>query len=58
MRRRLFGSRHAGINPLVVSKRLGHSTSATTQKMYGHMIPPLQDANIATLEAALFDTAQ
>ncbi len=26
----------AGVNPLVVSKRLGHSTSATTYDIYGH----------------------
>lgn len=45
----------AGINPLVVSKRLGHSTSATTHAMYGHLIPPLHDPNIEVFEAELFE---
>lgn len=46
---------NAGINPLVVSKRLGHSTSSTTQQLYGHLIPPLRDDNIETLESALIE---
>lgn len=46
-----------GVNPLVVSKRLGHSTSATTYDMYGHLIPPLNDPNIEVFEAALFEAA-
>ena len=46
-----------GVNPLVVSKRLGHSTSATTHDMYGHLIPPLHDPNIDVLEATLFEPA-
>lgn len=46
-----------GVNPLAVSKRLGHSTSATTHDMYGHLIPPLNDPNIEVFEAALFEAA-
>jgi integrase len=46
-----------GVNPLLVSKRLGHSTSATTHDMYGHLIPPLHDPNIDLLEATLFEAA-
>ncbi len=46
-----------GVNPLVVSKRLGHSTSATTHDMYGHLIPPLHDPNIEVFEAATFEAA-
>ena len=46
-----------GVDPLAVSKRLGHSTSATTHDMYGHLIPPLNDPNIEVLEAALFEVA-
>lgn len=48
----------AGVNPLVVSKRLGHSTSATTQNMYGHLIPPLHDDNLEAFEAAFFETTR
>lgn len=47
-----------GVNPLVVSKRLGHSTSATTHHMYGHLIPPLRDPNIDVLEATLFEATR
>jgi integrase len=45
----------AGVNPLVVSKRLGHSTSATTHDMYGHLIPLLHDDNLESFESALFE---
>ena len=48
----------AGLNPLVASKRLGHSTSATTYDMYGHLIPPLDDDNLEAFEEALFETTQ
>ncbi len=30
----------AGVNPLVVSKRLGHSSTAITHDLYRHLIPP------------------
>lgn len=46
---------NAGVHPLVVSRRLGHSTSATTHQMYRHLIPPLFDANIETLDGLLFE---
>jgi len=45
----------AGVNPLVVSKRLGHSTSAFTHDLYRHLIPPLHDDNLEAFEAALFE---
>jgi integrase len=44
----------AGVNPIVVSRRLGHSSYATTQNMYGHLIPPLRDHRIEELEDAIF----
>ncbi len=45
----------AGVNLLVVSKRLGHSTSATTHHMYGHLIPPLHDDKLEAFETELFE---
>jgi integrase len=48
----------AGVNPLVVSKRLGHSTSAITYDLYRHLIPPLHDDRIEAFEAALFEHTQ
>lgn len=48
----------AGVNPLVVSKRLGHSTSATTYDMYGHLIPPLHDDKLEVFEAELFEATR
>jgi integrase len=47
----------AGVNPLVVSKRLGHSTSAITHDLYRHLIPPVHDDTIEAFEAALFEAA-
>ncbi len=46
----------AGVGPLVVSKRLGHSTFVNTLNMYGHLIPPLRDANLAPFEQSILTT--
>jgi len=43
----------AGVSPLVVSKRLGHSTFATTRDMYGHLIPSLRNANLEAFEKSI-----
>ena len=34
----------AGINPKVVSERLGHATIATTMNIYSHVLPGLQES--------------
>ena len=34
---------HAGINPKVVSERLGHATVSITLDTYSHAIPALQE---------------
>ena len=34
---------HAGINPKVVSERLGHSTVSITLGTYSHAIPALRE---------------
>lgn len=57
----LHGLRHAhasillkeGINPKVVSERLGHSTIATTMDVYSHIMPGLQEAAALALDAGL-----
>jgi integrase len=33
----------AGINPKVVSERLGHASIATTMDIYSHVLPDIQD---------------
>ena len=57
----LHGLRHAhasillkeGINPKIVSERLGHSTIATTMDVYSHIMPGLQEAAALALDAGL-----
>jgi integrase len=34
----------AGVNPKVVSERLGHSTVSLTLDVYSHLVPGLQEA--------------
>jgi integrase len=44
----------AGENPKVVSERLGHATVAFTLDRYAHVLPGMQEAATAKLEAMLF----
>jgi integrase len=45
--------RSAGIHPTVVSERLGHTSVGTTLDTYSHVLPGLQDAAAAQLDAVL-----
>ena len=57
----LHGLRHAhatlaltaGINPKVVSERLGHSTIAVTMDVYSHVLPGLQEEAALAVEQLL-----
>jgi integrase len=40
----------AGVNPLDVSYRLGHSDYATTARIYTHLMPPVTQAGTAAIE--------
>ena len=48
----------AGVDPLVVSRRLGHASFATTYDMYGHLIPALRDPNLDLLEQAVLGSGR
>lgn len=58
---RLYDLRHthaslllrAGVNPFVVSKRLGHSTMAFTMDTYGHELTDMQEDAVERLEDLL-----
>lgn len=43
----------AGINPKIVSERLGHSSIATTMDIYSHVLPGLQESAALALDAKL-----
>jgi integrase len=43
----------AGVNPKVVSERLGHASVEITLDIYSHLLPTIQEAAIAKLEAVL-----
>jgi integrase len=57
----VHGLRHAhatlllesGVNPKVVSERLGHATIATTMDIYSHVLPGIQEAAALALDAKL-----
>lgn len=59
---RLYDLRHTcatllllqGINPKVVSERLGHSSVMMTLDTYSHVLPQMQDAATDSLEELLF----
>lgn len=59
---RLYDLRHttatlllqAGINPKVVSERLGHSTIVLTLDVYSHVLPSMQQEATAHLEEMIF----
>lgn len=40
----------AGVHMMVVSRRLGHESTATTDKVYSHLVPDAQAAAVAALE--------
>lgn len=62
---RLYDLRHttatllleAGINPKVVSERLGHSTITLTLDVYSHVLPHMQEQASNELEAMIFGTS-
>ena len=41
----------AGINPKIVSERLGHSTVSITLDIYSHVLPSMQKEAVAAIEA-------
>lgn len=43
-----------GEHPKVVAERLGHSSTAMTMDVYSHVLPDMQEAAAAKLEAILF----
>lgn len=59
---RLYDARHthathllmAGVNPKVVSERLGHATIKITLDTYSHVMPSMQESVAEQMEAALF----
>lgn len=59
---RLYDLRHttatlllqAGINPKIVSERLGHSTITLTMDVYSHVLPNMQQSASDELEAMIF----
>lgn len=61
---RLYDLRHtaatlalvAGVPPKVVSEQLGHTRAAFTLDVYAHVLPQMQDAAAAKVEALLFGT--
>ena len=42
-----------GVNPKVVSERLGHASVATTMDIYSHVLPDLQEEAALAIDAAL-----
>ena len=42
-----------GVNPKVVSERLGHATIATTMDVYSHVMPGLQELAALALDSKL-----
>lgn len=59
---RLYDLRHtcatllllAGVNPKIVSERLGHSTVTLTLDVYSHVLPGMQEAASQHLETMIF----
>ena len=48
----------AGVNPKVVSERLGHATVGITLQTYSHVLPTMQQDAAAALDALLRGHAQ
>lgn len=63
---RLYDLRHttatlllqSGINPKVVSERLGHSTVVLTLDVYSHVLPNMQEDATKRLEEMIFQNKQ
>lgn len=61
---RLYNLRHTmatlllsqGINPKIVSERLGHSSIALTLDTYSHVLPTMQQDATEQIEKLLYDT--
>jgi Site-specific recombinase XerD len=61
---RLYDLRHAyatlllskGVNPKVVSERLGHSSIALTLDIYSHVLPDMQNEVTGIMENLMFGT--
>ena len=59
---RLYDLRHttatlllqAGVNPKIVSERLGHSTIVLTLDVYSHVLPNMQEEATVQLEEMIF----
>ena len=47
-----------GVNPKVVSERLGHASVATTMDIYSHVLPDMQEKAAQAIDAALGATCQ
>ena len=45
----------AGVNPKIVSERLGHATVGFTLDVYSHVMPGLQEDAAATVAALVVD---
>jgi integrase len=45
---------YAGVNPKVVSERLGHASIVLTLDVYSHVLPTMQNIATAKLESILF----
>jgi len=43
----------AGINPKVMSERLGHASIATTMDIYSHVLPDIQDQAALAIDIKL-----
>lgn len=44
----------AGVNPKIVSERLGHASIKLTLDVYSHVLPNMQQEAVAKLDAVLF----
>ena len=42
-----------GVNPKVVSERLGHASVATTMDIYSHVLPDMQEKAALAIDTAL-----
>ena len=42
-----------GVNPKVVSERLGHASVATTMDIYSHVLPDMQEKAALAIDEAL-----
>ena len=42
-----------GINPKIVSERLGHASISITLDLYSHVLPDMQDQAAAAIDAVL-----